>query len=199
MPKAFTDQERRRARENVVKAARAEFSRSGYRKANIESIADEAGIAKGTVYLFFRSKAEIFATVLEIVEREMRTQLREELDRAFDEPRQRLEFFFRALLTRMMDHPLLWIVVDPEEAMALFRDLGPDAQRLQNADDEFFDTLVAEWRNAGWLRNVDPHVFGGAAQALFAVSLHRDLLGDAFPGVVDLLVTSLAAELVAVK
>lgn len=195
MPRAFSDQDRLRARENLLAAARSEFARSGYRKTNIESIAREAGIGKGTVYLFFRSKAEIFARVLERVELELRADLHEDLDRPFDEPRQRLEFFFRALLTRMMDHPLLWIVVDPAEAHVLFRDLGPEAQTFQTADDRYFDKLVAGWRTTGWVRNVDPQVFGGVARALFAVSLHRDLLGDAFEGVVDVLVTALATEL----
>lgn len=197
MPRAFSDDERCAARRNVLAAARTEFSRSGYRKANIEGIAHQAGVGKGTIYLFFRSKAEVFVTVLAQVEHEMRAQLVEDLDRPFDVPQQRLEYFFRALLTRMVGHPLLWIVVDPAEAMALFRDLSPEAaQNLQTADDAFFGTLVSEWRDAGWLGNVTPEVFGGAARALFAVTLHRDLLGKAYPEVVDLLVAALANELV---
>lgn len=197
MPKAFSDEERREARRRILRAARSRFSRLGYRKANVAEIARAAGVGKGTIYLFFPSKAEIFVDVLEEVEREMRVELREELDRAFETPRQALEFFFHALLTRMVDHPLLWVVVDPTEAQALFRDLGPEVRRLDAADEEFFRTLVAEWREAGWLKDVEPEVLGGAARGLYAVTLHRDLLGGAYRSVVDLLVQALAGELAA--
>lgn len=137
----------------------------------------------------------MFVTVLEQVEQELRSELLLELDRGFDEPRQRLEFFFRAILARMIDHPLLWVVVDPREAAALFEDLGPEAEVLRSADEGFFRELVSEWREAGWLAPIEPAAFAGAGRALYAVALHRDLIGDAYPRVVELLVQSLAREL----
>lgn len=195
MPRHFSDEERRLAGRRVLAAAYEEFSRAGYRGANVAGIARAAGIGKGTVYLLFDSKAAIFAAALAQVERDMRAELQQELKRRFDAPQQRLEFFFRALLTRMVDHPLLWIVVDPEEAMALFRDLGPQAAALNSADAEFFGNFVREWQRLGWLKDVDPDVFSGATRALFAVSLHRDLVGPAYASVVDMLVQALAKEL----
>ncbi len=38
--------------------------RVGYGAANVEDIAKEAGMAKGTIYLYFKSKEEVFAAVL---------------------------------------------------------------------------------------------------------------------------------------
>ena len=43
-------------REDILKAAREVFKRSGYEKAHVEDIAQLAGVAKGTVYLYFKSK-----------------------------------------------------------------------------------------------------------------------------------------------
>lgn len=48
----------------VLHAARHIFGRLGYAAANVEDIAKEAGMAKGTVYLYFKSKEEVFAAVL---------------------------------------------------------------------------------------------------------------------------------------
>jgi AcrR family transcriptional regulator len=48
----------------VTDAARRIFARLGYSAASVEDIAKEAGVAKGTVYLYFRSKEEVFAAVL---------------------------------------------------------------------------------------------------------------------------------------
>lgn len=194
MPKPFSEAERGRVRSDILRVARSEFARHGYRKANVAAIARAAGIGKGTIYLFFPSKAELFASVLEEVEREIRATVLEELKRPFADPRARLEYFFRALLTRLQEHPLLWVVVEPAEATALLRDLGPAAARLNEVDEEFFESLVSEWRAKGWLGDVTPEVFGGVGKALFAVSLHRELVGPAYAEVVDHLVRSLARE-----
>jgi AcrR family transcriptional regulator len=43
-------------REDILKAARAMFKHSGYEKARVAEIAQRAGVAKGTVYLYFESK-----------------------------------------------------------------------------------------------------------------------------------------------
>ena len=48
----------------VLEAARRIFARLGYAAANVEEIAKEAGMAKGTIYLYFKSKEEVFAAVL---------------------------------------------------------------------------------------------------------------------------------------
>lgn len=48
----------------VLEAARRIFARLGYAAANVEEIAKEASMAKGTIYLYFKSKEEVFAAVL---------------------------------------------------------------------------------------------------------------------------------------
>jgi len=52
-------------RHEVLEAARRIFAHLGYAAANVDEIAREAGIAKGTIYLYFKSKEEIFAAALE--------------------------------------------------------------------------------------------------------------------------------------
>lgn len=46
--------------EAILSAALTLFGHYGYRRTSIDDIAQEAGIAKGTVYLYFKSKEEIF-------------------------------------------------------------------------------------------------------------------------------------------
>jgi TetR/AcrR family transcriptional regulator len=48
----------------ILEAARRIFARLGYAATNVEGIAREAGMAKGTLYLYFASKEEVFAAVL---------------------------------------------------------------------------------------------------------------------------------------
>ncbi len=50
--------------QEILEAARRIFARLSYAATNVEEIAKEAGTAKGTVYLYFKSKEEILAAVL---------------------------------------------------------------------------------------------------------------------------------------
>jgi AcrR family transcriptional regulator len=50
--------------QEVVESARHIFARLGYEATNVEEIAREAGMAKGTIYLYFKSKEDVFAAVI---------------------------------------------------------------------------------------------------------------------------------------
>lgn len=54
----------RRNRERLLNAATERFGRFGYRKTSIDEIARSAGVAKGTIYLYYRNKAELLYHVL---------------------------------------------------------------------------------------------------------------------------------------
>lgn len=47
-------------RNKIMKAAMAEFADKGYQGALIESIANRAGVAKGSMYQYFENKKELF-------------------------------------------------------------------------------------------------------------------------------------------
>jgi AcrR family transcriptional regulator len=49
--------------ESILRAAQREFLERGYRRTSIESVARAAGVAKGTVYLYFDTKEDVFRGV----------------------------------------------------------------------------------------------------------------------------------------
>lgn len=51
-------------RAEILDAARSVFARKGFSRGIVDAIAKEAGMAKGTIYLYFRSKREIYRAVL---------------------------------------------------------------------------------------------------------------------------------------
>ena len=51
-------------RTRLIASAAALFSRVGFERASVDDIAANADVAKGTVYLYFPSKAELFLAVL---------------------------------------------------------------------------------------------------------------------------------------
>jgi AcrR family transcriptional regulator len=51
-------------REKILAAAFEEFAAKGYTEARLDDVAERAGIAKGTIYLYFKNKGVLFQSVL---------------------------------------------------------------------------------------------------------------------------------------
>jgi AcrR family transcriptional regulator len=62
-PTELTEARKAAARERIVAAARELVARGGYAEAQVAAVAQRAGVATGTVYRHFPSKAELFAEV----------------------------------------------------------------------------------------------------------------------------------------
>ena len=70
MIKGDDDEKREQKRNKIMQAALKVFSRKGYSPAAIEEVAREASIAKGTLYLYFQDKADLFSsTILFVIDR----------------------------------------------------------------------------------------------------------------------------------
>ena len=92
----------------LIKVATDHFVRFGYRRANIAEIALGAGIGKGTIYLHFENKRELFLSWLLAEERELLPQL-EIIENFPEEERLRafLEVTFNFALTAPLTRALL--------------------------------------------------------------------------------------------
>ena len=65
-PTADTEARKAATRERIVTAARELIARGGYAEAPIATVAERAGVATGTVYRHFPSKADLFAEVFRV-------------------------------------------------------------------------------------------------------------------------------------
>ena len=62
-------------RERILQSAVTIFSKYGFDKARMEDISLEAGISKGTLYLYFKSKDELFFAICENNIKKLKEQL----------------------------------------------------------------------------------------------------------------------------
>jgi TetR/AcrR family fatty acid metabolism transcriptional regulator len=87
-------------REAILRAATKVFARSGYFNAKVADVAREAGVADGTVYLYFKSKEEILRSIFD---RGVSNVLAEARARIADvaDPRERLREIARLHLERL--------------------------------------------------------------------------------------------------
>jgi AcrR family transcriptional regulator len=87
-------------REAILKAATHVFARNGYFQSQVADIAREAGVAAGTVYLYFRSKDDLLVSLFERTMREAIAEGRAALS-GIDDPRERLTRIARLHLERL--------------------------------------------------------------------------------------------------
>ena len=131
------DPRQARKRERILAAATTQFIQHGYRKTGVESVAQAAGVAKGTIYLYYRNKAELLFHAITLEKQRYLGRLAPLREAALT-PRERLHGFIvlglvmsrsMPLVTRMIggDHEFL---VAMEEVDA---DLLERVNRLQIA------------------------------------------------------------------
>lgn len=87
-------------REAIMRAATKVFARSGYFNSKVADVAREAGVADGTVYLYFKSKEEILRSIFERNTSDAVREGRAELARVED-PREKLRSIARSHLERL--------------------------------------------------------------------------------------------------
>ncbi|MDQ2907049.1 MAG: TetR/AcrR family transcriptional regulator [Chloroflexota bacterium] len=97
MPKVVDEQMREATRRRIIHEAAGEFARLGFDQANINTIAELAGIGKGTIYLYFENKRELFLAMVRSIAQAQMASIRTAL--APDGTlQQRLERLFRAFV-----------------------------------------------------------------------------------------------------
>src|SRR2546423_2422006 len=84
----------------IMRAATKVFARSGYFNSKVADIARAAGVADGTVYLYFKSKEEILRSIFDRNTTEAIAVGREELAKIKD-PREKLRSISRHHLERL--------------------------------------------------------------------------------------------------
>ena len=117
-PTERTEARRAETRERIVRAAHGLIARGGYREAQVAAVAAGAGVATGTVYRHFPSKAELFAEVFRRASQREVDATRAAAEAAGGAASQRLAaavetFARRALRGRRLAWALLAEPVDP--------------------------------------------------------------------------------------
>ena len=65
----------REKRERVINAAVSEFAKNGFQNANVNKIAEAAGISVGSLYKYFPTKENLFRCIIEISTKEIETAI----------------------------------------------------------------------------------------------------------------------------
>jgi TetR/AcrR family fatty acid metabolism transcriptional regulator len=91
-------------RERILAAAERIFARRGFFAARVSEIAKEAGVADGTIYLYFKSKDDLLISLFEHRMKQVNDELRAAI--AGRPPAEQLHAFIRRYLQLVSDEPI---------------------------------------------------------------------------------------------
>lgn len=107
------DEKKAESRRRILESARDVFFRDGFMRANLDEVAEKAGVAKGTLYRYFESKADLYVAVLthnHEIFHDLMSAAGREGDTALDRVRSIARFYF----AHWLDHPdyfqIFWAV-----------------------------------------------------------------------------------------
>jgi AcrR family transcriptional regulator len=126
-------------RTRLLEAAEEVFAELGYHDASVVKIAEAAGVAGGTFYLYFQSKKEIFDELVRDLNRRVRHAMKE----ASSQGRNRAEaemLGFEAYFTFTAEHTALYRIIRQAEFVS--------PEMLRYHYDKLAEGYVAELREA---------------------------------------------------
>jgi AcrR family transcriptional regulator len=134
-------------RAEILKAARQIFAEQGFRKATIDMIAERAKIAKGTIYLYFRNKEQLF---LQALEERLNSMLKGVLDiiQEKGEPLQKIKNLI-SFVFRFLDKDKDFFRIFHTSAVECYiRDLSSHVENIMGYLKKFFDSVTPTLKEA---------------------------------------------------
>jgi len=114
-------------RELILQIARKLFTRYGLKKTSVDDIATEARIGKATIYYYFKSKQEIFKTVVDREFSILKNAIRNAISKE-DSPQEKLRAFVLTRIIRMHELVNLYRVTKD-----VVTELLPDLERIRES------------------------------------------------------------------
>ncbi len=164
-------------REIIISSALDLFRHYGYRRTSMEDIARAAAVAKGTLYLYFKSKDELFEAICRTLAERVAEGVAEA--DALDLP---LERKLAALMEAKLGFVYRWILSSPHAA-----ELVDSGSRLKenvfgDVHDQFQDAVLRLVREGTQRGELDPKASGltqeAAADALIAAACGAEKAPD---------------------
>lgn len=168
MARKRTDDKRAR----ILQAAVKVFARSGYFGARVSEIAEAAGIADGTIYLYFKGKEDILVSLFDEVMAEHLQAGREEIAR----------------LSRVEDK-LVRIAERHLRLLGGNRELAIVFQVELRQSTKFMERFTASWLH-DYFELLDAVIAEGQRDGTLRAELPRKVVAKAFFGALDEMVTS---------
>lgn len=119
------ERERGRRRQQIMVAAKRVFSKKSFNKATMEDIAKEAELSPGTIYLYFKNKEELFASLSLRILQYMSIRLEHVHNEKDKAPKEKLKALKEALYEVYEFDPLVMINMFHLQSSETLKNLSP--------------------------------------------------------------------------
>lgn len=130
--------DKKQRREQILKKASSVFAEIGFRRTDLQEIADQLGIGKGTIYRNFSSKEELFLSAVHYGIERLQQNMRETLS-TNDSPTQVMTVGLKAYLA--------FFDKNPEVAELLIQERAEFKQKEKPTYFEFLEDNISTWEN----------------------------------------------------
>lgn len=180
MPRHFNDNERAEIERLLINSAKELFAQYGVHKTTISDITDKAHVGKGSFYLFFKSKGEIFmkAYIEEWI------LIHDSIDAKYKNRSGNLSDLIIEYIYEnrnyLLNHPILSVVYN-RNTLALISDQTVTSQleMFRQLSDQRLIEIINSWLvNNNIHCQIPSSVISGMMRSLSYLNYHKDEIGE---------------------
>ncbi len=166
------ERERERRRQQIMVAAKRVFAEKGFTKATMEDIAKEAELSPGTLYLYFKNKDELYASLSLRILQYLNLRLNHVRKEKFTDPGQRIDALKAAMYDVYEFDPLILINMFHLQSSETLKNLSPellaDIKKLSGASLASMAKIFEEGIAKGEFVDEHPVAIADIVWALFS-------------------------------
>jgi AcrR family transcriptional regulator len=140
-------------RRQILAAAADMFANQQYHKVRLDDVATAAGVGKGTLYVYFESKEDLYFTIIYESLASLTTRLREQLSTDHSGAMHRIRTVVDALVDHAFQHP---------QFFELVKTIGIVSSKWDSYREEMFNMIeqtIREGISSGELREMNPSLY----------------------------------------
>ncbi len=194
MPKAYTDNERKYIKKRLIEEAQDCLKRYGFKKTTVDELVKRVNIPKGTFYLFYESKEQLFYEVQCLFHDKLHSYLMSRLE-AMDKPASAEQMTGLLLeLYKKIEASFFYQFVTNGDFELLMRKLPPEvACEHAKKDDLSIEQLISM---VSGIKSDSIKAFSAALRAIFLSMLHRNEIGeDVFEDALRLMIRGVVMQM----
>lgn len=166
MHTGFTPRYRTELKEKIMQSAMENFAKNGFDRTRMEDIATAAGLAKGTLYLYFKNKEDLFYAICDHNLEELRNQLSSRLFNRKENIMLDVERFYDEYRKGSLGSDTIWfeMIALSTRSPKLRKILAENQSKVYQVVKEFLKTQIER----GFLReDINIDVIASALIALY--------------------------------
>jgi AcrR family transcriptional regulator len=142
------------SRQRILQAAESVFSEKGYHQATVDEVAERAGVAKGTVFYNFESKAVLFETILRDGMNYLATTVQGKLA-GNEPPLEQIASIIELHVATLLENPGFLAIFSRELSHGLEDHVRATVRRERDGYVSFVAGLLEEGKRYGIVRGLD--------------------------------------------